>query len=105
MSQAKLVALPLVFAAALAAAACSRTTAPSGEAAPPPAQPPAQQALSIDESTLPAALHFSADDLDKTKDPCADFGGYVNSKWLAANPIPADRASWGPGAMLVERAL
>lgn len=104
MFQSKLVALPLAVATALTVAACSRTNEPAGETAA-PAQPPAQQALVIDESKLPPALHFAADDLDKSKDPCSDFGGYVNSKWLAANPIPADRASWGPGAMLVERAL
>ena len=29
------------------------------------------------------------------KDACTDFGGYVNGKWLAANPIPGDRTSVG----------
>jgi len=62
-------------------------------------------AITLDESQLPPTMRFAADDLDASKDPCVDFTGYVNSKWLAANPIPADRSSWGPGAMMAERSL
>ena len=61
--------------------------------------------LTLDESKLPPAIHFSIDDLDDSKSACEDFGGYVNGKWIAANPIPADRSSWGPGAALAERSL
>lgn len=66
-------------------------------------KPPA--AYAVDETKLPSVIHFSADDLDKSKDACKDFGGYVNDKWIAANPIPSDRSSWGPGEVLVERSL
>ena len=34
-----------------------------------------------------------------------DFAGHVNGKWLAANPIPGDRSSWGAFEMLAERSL
>jgi putative endopeptidase len=62
-------------------------------------------AYTLDESKLPSVIHFSPNDLDKSKDACNDFGGYVNDKWIAANPIPSDRSSWGPGAVLAERSL
>ena len=44
----------------------------------------------------PAAdVRFSVDQIDKSVDPCNDFYAYACSKWLAQNPIPADRSSWG----------
>ncbi len=43
----------------------------------------------------PAKVRFSVDMLDKSIDPCNDFYAYACSKWLAKNPIPADRSSWG----------
>ncbi len=56
---------------------------------------PAPAKLKVDESTLPPANHFAITDLDASKNACADFGGYVNGKWLASNEIPGDRSSWG----------
>jgi endothelin-converting enzyme/putative endopeptidase len=40
-------------------------------------------------------VRFSVDMLDKSIDPCNDFYAYACSKWLAKNPIPSDRPSWG----------
>ena len=51
----------------------------------------------------PAEVRFSIDMLDKNIDPCNDFYAYVCSKWLAQNPIPADRSSWGRFNELQER--
>ena len=59
--------------------------------------------LTLDESKLPRRQRFQAADLDTSKNACTDFDGYVNSKWLAANPIPGDRTSWGAFEMLDER--
>lgn len=55
------------------------------------------------ESALPAANRFQLSDLDSGKNPCTDFAGYVNGKWIAANAIPADRTSWGSFEILTER--
>jgi len=94
--------LLLSLAIATAVAGCSKP-----EAAATPAATPAAVASSytLDESTLPAVNRFSMADLDTSKDACTDFGGYVNGKWLAANPIPGDRTSWGAFEMLAERSL
>src|SRR5687768_2501126 len=54
-----------------------------------------ETALKLDESKLPPVNRFTIGDLDTSKDACADFGGYANGKWLAANTIPGDRTSWG----------
>ena len=60
-------------------------------------------AYTLDESKLPAVNRFQASDLDPSKDACTDFAGYANAKFLAANPIPGDRTSWGAFEMLDER--
>lgn len=49
-------------------------------------------------------LRFAVDQLDRSKRPCEDLGGYVNDEWLAAHPVPPDRTSWGVFEMLDERA-
>lgn len=86
--------LPLAIAAALAACSKDDTAATQADAAP---------ALTLDESKLPPVNRFDLADLDETKQACDDFAGYANGKWLAANPIPGDRTSWGAFEMLDER--
>ncbi|WP_449425092.1 hypothetical protein [Rhodanobacter lindaniclasticus] len=36
---------------------------------------------------------------------CADFNQFVNAKWVAANPIPADQTVWGSFNLLREKSL
>ena len=94
--------LLLSLAVSLALAACDRGDKPAATGtadAPADAAP----ALTLDESTLPPVNRFILADLDSSKNACADFGGYVNGKWLAANAIPSDRTSWGAFEMLDER--
>ena len=39
--------------------------------------------------------HFDPAMADKSLDPCNDFFQYACSKWMKANPIPADQSGWG----------
>jgi len=87
--------LLLSAAVSLALTACNREAGEAGTGAP--------KALSLDESRLPPVNRFRVEDLDTTKDACNDFGGYANAKFLAVNPVPADRTSWGAFEMLDER--
>ncbi|AIF47364.1 M13 family metallopeptidase [Dyella japonica] len=48
---------------------------------------------------------FDIKELDTGKNVCNDFNGFVNAKWLAANPIPADRTRWGSFDALREDSL
>ncbi|TBR40043.1 MULTISPECIES: M13 family metallopeptidase [Dyella] len=41
------------------------------------------------------APSFNVKEIDTKIDACNDFNGFVNAKWVAANPIPADRTRWG----------
>ncbi|MGO1069418.1 M13 family metallopeptidase [Lysobacter sp. CA199] len=93
--------LPLAIAAALSACAKPETPAPVANA---PAARPAT-GLQLDESKLPQPVRLAAADLDAGKNVCDNLGEYVNSRWFTANPIPADRSSWGVSAALSERAL
>lgn len=44
---------------------------------------------------MPDLERFTPDQVDKSLDPCNDFFQYACSKWVKANPIPADQAGWG----------
>ncbi len=55
----------------------------------------AQSAPPAANNDMPDLEHFSPDQVDKSLDPCSDFFQYACSKWVKANPIPADQASWG----------
>jgi putative endopeptidase len=48
---------------------------------------------------------FEVSQLDQKINPCGDFNGFVNSKWVAANPIPADHTRWGAFDELREHSL
>jgi len=48
-----------------------------------------------DVTSLPGQPHFDPSQVDKALDPCNDFFEYACSKWIKANPIPADQAGWG----------
>src|SRR3546814_1707033 len=57
----------------------------------------------LDESKLTPFMRFAPSDLDASTKACDNLAGHVNNKWLAANPIPSDRSSWGPFDALAER--
>jgi putative endopeptidase len=92
--------LLLSLAVTTALAGCKGTDAPPAAGA---ASGSDATAYTLDEAKLPAVNRFQASDLDPAKDACVDFAGYANAKFLAANPVPGDRTSWGAFEMLDER--
>ena len=54
----------------------------------------AQQSSSASTPSNITPDRFNIDDIDRSADPCVDFYQYTCSKWMAANPIPPDQASW-----------
>jgi putative endopeptidase len=52
-----------------------------------------------DDGGVPLS-HFDVNVADKQLDPCTDFYQYTCSKWMAANPIPADQVVWFTGSNL-----
>jgi putative endopeptidase len=96
--------LLLSLAVTAALAGCSKPNeAASPDAAAKAAADSGELQLKLDESKLPPVNRFLVSDLDTSKNACADFTGYANGKWLAANAIPGDRTSWGAFEMLDER--
>ncbi len=65
----------------------------------------APAAWTLDESKLQQPIRFAAADLDAEQNACKDLGAYANSKWLAANEIPADEPAWGAFVVLHNRSL
>ncbi len=53
----------------------------------------------------PKHVAFDTSEIDPNISACTDFNGYVNSKWLAANPIPDDKTRWGAFDQLRETSL
>ncbi|HEY6892761.1 MAG TPA: M13 family metallopeptidase, partial [Rhodanobacteraceae bacterium] len=50
-------------------------------------------------------VRFDVSDLDKDGDPRVDLDAFVNARWRARNPVPADRSCWDAFAVLTERTL
>ena len=88
---------PLSLAVVVALAACSQQEQPATTTT---AAAPAAAAAPVD---LGATSTLKLADLDTSINACQDLNGFVNSKWLAANPVPNDRTSWGSFEMLDER--
>ncbi len=96
--------LTLSIAIVTALAACSppppvNPPAAAVDTAPAPAAP----AIRVDDSKLTPLSFLTASDIASDVPACVDFAGRVNSTWLAANPVPADRTSWGSFDALSER--
>ncbi|RXD94176.1 peptidase, partial [Xanthomonas perforans] len=99
-----LLTLTLAVATALSGCKKSEDTAPAAPAGDTAATTPAApKTLTLDQSKLPAVNQFTAADLDPNSNACTDLNAYANAKFLAANPVPSDRTSWGAFEMLDER--
>ena len=94
--------LALALGAALLTACGKPAEAP---AAATPAAPATPAPLVIDTAALPPLPAFAKTDLDDATPACQDLNAHANGTWLAANPVPADRTTWGSFEMLAERSL
>ena len=86
--------LSLSVAVALSLSACKKEQPAAGT-----------EKFSIDITKLPPLPAFAVADLDTSVSACTDLNQFVNGKWLAANPVPGDRTTWGSFEMLGERSL
>ena len=93
--------LSLAVTAALAGCPLNKDATAATDASAAPATSPA----TAPATELPPTAAFSIADLDTSKNVCDNLADFVNSKWLAAHPIPADRTTWGSFEMLTERSL
>lgn len=97
----KFAPLSLAVAIAVTLSACGASDDTSKPAAAAPAAP-----TRVDVSKLDAPIvAFGSGDLDPAIAACQDLNGFVNAKWLKANPVPSDRTSWGSFEVLAERSL
>ena len=88
----------LTIAIAASLAACGKNeSAPAANADAKPA---------FDQSQIKTPLiSLNSADLDPAISACTDLNGFVNSKWLKANPVPGDQTTWGSFEILRERSL
>jgi putative endopeptidase len=91
---------PLAIAVSLA---LSLTACGKHEQAEQTAQAPAP--ASTAPAAAPAPKVFDVAELGDNGQACQDFNGFVNAKWVAANPIPNDRTRWGAFDKLAEDSL
>ena len=92
---------PLSFAILVVLTACTQQPSPGASASAPAGLSEASAGHAAGDLGATSTLKLS--DLDKSIDVCQDLAGFVNNKWLAANPIPADRSTWGSFEMLGDR--
>ncbi|HEX8071853.1 MAG TPA: M13 family metallopeptidase [Pyrinomonadaceae bacterium] len=69
-----------------------------GLAALAPLRLPAQTAAAQQRGRVVALAY-----MDTSAKPCQDFYQYATGAWLANNPVPPDRSSWGAGSELYEK--
>ncbi|MDB6163732.1 MAG: peptidase [Xanthomonadaceae bacterium] len=104
VSKPQMVLLSLAVTAALTGCPGQQASTPAAPAAP-VAAPVAQTPPPATNAELPPTDAFQVSDLDTSKKVCDNLADFVNSKWLAANPVPNDHTTWGSFEMLTERSL
>ena len=105
--------IALAVGAALAVSGCSNNASNQASSAPTSAATSASAPAPAHTAAAPApasTVAIPADQpiaftLDDQYNPCNDFDQYVNAKWNAANPIPADQTRWGAFGILHEKSL
>ncbi|EMR0601186.1 TPA: M13 family metallopeptidase [Stenotrophomonas maltophilia] len=98
MNVRNLVPLGLTIAIAASLAACGKNETASAASA------DAKPAFDLSQIKTPL-ISLNSADLDPAISACTDLNGFVNSKWLKANPVPGDQTTWGSFEILRERSL
>jgi endothelin-converting enzyme/putative endopeptidase len=101
------VALATAMAAVLGLSACEQQAdEQANQQTTAVAEPAAEAMAAAEQSAAPAALGSGIDmsGFDTSVRPQDDFFDYVNGKWVAETPLPADRARWGTFDKLRENA-
>ena len=57
-------------------------------------QPPAPGRPAVPALPAPSSSGLQLDALDRSADACTDFYQFACGAWIAAHPVPSDRASW-----------
>ena len=108
MTLSNLKPLALALAVTVALAACQKddasTAATDADATAATATTDAAPADPLAAVKTPS-IAFNVADLDSNIAACSDLGAHVNGTWLAANPVPADRTTWGSFEVLGDRSL
>lgn len=99
MTRNRLKPIAIAMAVAAALAGCGQKEPATQESANAPAPAP------VAAVEAPAHVAFDISELDTSINACSDLAGLVNSKWIAANPIPDDRTRWGTFDVLRESSL
>jgi putative endopeptidase len=93
----------LALAVSLALTACGKHDEANN--APAPAASTAPAPASTTAAVVPGKSIFDVSELGDNTQACQDFNGFVNAKWIKANPIPADQTVWGAFSILHEKSL
>ncbi|MBU6248933.1 MAG: M13 family metallopeptidase [Xanthomonadaceae bacterium] len=102
MSHSFLKPTALAVALTLSLTACGKHE----QAATPAPAAPAKATTAATAAAAPASKSvFDVSELGPASEACQDFNSFVNAKWVAANPIPADRTRWGAFDKLAEDSL
>ncbi|WP_266159437.1 M13 family metallopeptidase [Dyella silvatica] len=97
--------MAIALSLALSLSACGKHEAATDTSAPAKSSS-AMPARAASVAAAPVAKRpFDVSELDNTIAACQDFNGFVNAKWVAANPIPQDRSGWGAYDALAESSL
>lgn len=102
--------LALAISMAVLVTACGQQTpandnSQAAAAASSVAQTTAASTAATNVSPAAATSVFKVSELDPAINACQDFNGFVNAKWVEANPIPADHTRWGSFDELREKSL
>ena len=84
----------VLFALMIAGSAAGAATPPGNDDAP-----------AADMKLSTARDVFDTKELDTSTSVCENLDDFVNAKWIADNPIPADQTRWGAFNVLREKSL